>query len=319
MTGTFACPFYRKDPFRHMDCVNYTLTRFSDVKQHLQRRHQDHFIIRCPLCNESFDSFAERDKHANSSASFPCSPSLEHAQSGLEQNPHSKLKARSSPRVAPSEMYFDLWDTLFDKETRPSNPYRGPVFLETIAALRDFWETEKWSIITNIINGCPQLLIMEEQLFSPTLMNIFDRLLTRFEDFVRDRCSVTRAVQIPALTGHLDEPKADLDVGEPYPKDFKCRVDPKFNQGIELFGNQLPNPEYPTSLAPQIHYQDLAASANNGTLRVLETSTSSADDALNEDQDYQASGEASIGAFLQGDPDSEFSFGDNNVSYFDCY
>ncbi|CAH0057507.1 unnamed protein product [Clonostachys solani] len=316
MAGTFACPFYRKDPFQHMDCVKYTLTRLSDVKQHLQRRHLDHLIIRCPACNEAFNSFAERDKHVNSSTSCPNSPSLEFTQFGLEQSPHFKLKTRSPRGAAPSEMYFDLWDTLFGKETRPLSPYLGPVFLETIAALRGLWETEKSSIVPNIISEQPLLLVVEEQSLSTTLMNTFDLLQTRFEDCVRDRCASTTA-QILTPTGLLNKPKASLDFGEPSLERFDCYVDPNLGLGIEPFSNQLSNPEYPMSLVPQVHYQDPAAAANNRADHVLKASTSSENDAMIQDKDHQASEEASIGTFLD-DLGSPFHFDYSNLSNFDC-
>ncbi|CAG9956599.1 unnamed protein product [Clonostachys rosea f. rosea IK726] len=317
MTGTFACPFYRKDPFQHMDCVNYTLTRLSDVKQHLQRRHQDHLVIRCTVCNEAFNSFAEHDKHVNSSASCPNSPALECARFGPEQSPQPRLKTRSSRRVAPSEMYFDLWDTLFDKQTRPLNPYLGPVFLETIAALRDFWETEKSTIVPNIISEQPPLLAVDGQSLSTTLMNIFDRLQIRFEDRVRNRCSAGVA-RIRTPTAVMNKPKASLDVGEPYIDRFECYVDPTLSQGIEAFDNQLPNPGYPMSPVPQLHFQDSAAAANNQIHHILQTSKNSENDAGDEGENYQASGEASIGTFLPGDLNSEFPFDYSNLSYFDC-
>ncbi|CAH0024990.1 unnamed protein product [Clonostachys rhizophaga] len=314
MTETFACPFYRKDPFQHTDCVNYTLTRLSDVKQHLQRRHRDHLIIRCLICNEAFTSFAERDKHANSSSPCPNSPSLEFAQPGPAQSPHSKLKTRSPRGVAPSEMYFDLWDSLFSKETRPLNPYRGPVFVETIAALRDYWETEKSKIVPNIIREQSPLVIMDERSLSDALMNTFDRLQTRFEECVRNRCATTAAL-IPTPAGLLNKPKASIDVGEPYLERFQCYVDPALGQGIEAFGNQLPNPKHLASLVPRLHYQDPTGAANNRTYHVLETSTSSASDSFNEGEDHQASGETSIGALLLDDFENEFH---SNLSNFDC-
>ncbi|KAK7224550.1 hypothetical protein V2G26_012553 [Clonostachys chloroleuca] len=317
MTETFACPFYRKDPFQHMDCVNYTLTRLSDVKQHLQRRHRDHLTIRCHICNEGFTSFAERDRHVSSSTFCPNSPSLEFAQFGLEQSPLSKVRTRSPRGVTPSEMYFDLWDTLFGKEARPLNPYRGPVFLETITALRGFWETEKSSIIPNIIGEQPPLLVVDEQSLSTTLMNIFDRLQIRFEDCVRNRCSLA-AAQAPTLTDLLNKPQASHDVRESYLGRSKCHVNPNLCLGVEAFGNQLPYPEHLASLVPQLHYQDQAAAASNRNRQFLETSTSSANDAVTKGEDYQAPGEASIGTLLPGGLDSEFPFDYNNFSYLDC-
>jgi hypothetical protein len=211
-------------------------------------------------------------------------------------------------------MYFDLWDTLFGKETRPLNPYRGPVFLETIAALRDFWETEKGSIVPNIISEQSPLAVVDEKSLSDTLMIIFGRLQIRFEDCVRNRCSTT-ATQTPTPTGLLNKLNASHVIGEPYLERFECYVHPNLDQGIEAFGNQLPYPEHLTSLAPQLHYQDLAAAANNRTHHDLETSTSSANDAVNEGEDHQVSGETSIGTF-PGDLDSEFAFQYTNLSYF---
>jgi hypothetical protein len=36
-----ACPFFKRYPIRHSKCIRYTLTRTSDVAQHLRRRHNE--------------------------------------------------------------------------------------------------------------------------------------------------------------------------------------------------------------------------------------------------------------------------------------
>ncbi|KAF4436522.1 hypothetical protein FACUT_6380 [Fusarium acutatum] len=46
----FACPYFRLDPVRHIECLSRKLYRIQDVKQHLSRRH-----------------YMERDKSSNAS------------------------------------------------------------------------------------------------------------------------------------------------------------------------------------------------------------------------------------------------------------
>ncbi|OHE91957.1 hypothetical protein CORC01_12745 [Colletotrichum orchidophilum] len=36
----FACPFYKEDPLRHLQCLRIELKRIKDVKQHLNRKHR---------------------------------------------------------------------------------------------------------------------------------------------------------------------------------------------------------------------------------------------------------------------------------------
>ncbi|KAF5678861.1 hypothetical protein FDENT_8856 [Fusarium denticulatum] len=58
---TFACPYYRKDPERHLNCINLKLIRISDVKQHLKRRHTSNYS--CTRCFEGFSSSKSYEEH----------------------------------------------------------------------------------------------------------------------------------------------------------------------------------------------------------------------------------------------------------------
>ncbi|KNB10826.1 hypothetical protein FOXG_10947 [Fusarium oxysporum f. sp. lycopersici 4287] len=57
----FACPYFRKNPERHLECINLKMVRISDVKQHLKRRHRAPYP--CPICSEGFLSLNLQGNH----------------------------------------------------------------------------------------------------------------------------------------------------------------------------------------------------------------------------------------------------------------
>ncbi|VUC24024.1 unnamed protein product [Clonostachys rosea] len=307
MAGTFACPFYRKDPFQYVDCVNYRLTRLSDVKQHLQRRHLDDLSMRCPICTEVFTSSSEREKHVKSSTCCINSTSLEPLSPNFEQSSQPMLKTRSSRGMTPSEMYFDLWDGLFGKDTRPLNPYLGPVFLETTATLRGLWETERSSILRSIISGKTPLWILDEQTLSTMLVDTFDQLQDRFEDRVTSQCSA-RMTNIPTSTDLLNKQRAGLDIGGDPTEQFDCYESLNLGLGIDEFDNQFSIPGCSTSVATRLFSQDPAASASNRAHYVSKNLENGEDNSLNGNKEYQTAREAPIERFPTSDFGSDFVF-----------
>ncbi|CAH0052603.1 unnamed protein product [Clonostachys solani] len=108
----FACPFYRRHPTFHMDCMNRKLTRIRDVKQHVHRRH-------------SRSACAAGDSDAIS------------AETGRELRRH-----RAGRTETPVAEWRNIWRILFKDEPQSRDPLLGTMVEETVQMIKEFWKNE---------------------------------------------------------------------------------------------------------------------------------------------------------------------------------
>lgn len=183
----FACPFFRRFPMRHMDCMNRKLTRIRDVKQHVQRRHSQAFP--CPVCYESFPSPLRRDDHIRSRCCEPAAYPRTNSPDGVSPEAQERLKFRVSRTLSRAEKWFTVWDIIFKNEPRPSNPYVGTVVEETIGMIRDFWKLEGPQIVPAFLESLQTRATDDSNLVS-LLMHLLDEVKVRFEQRTRELDSV---------------------------------------------------------------------------------------------------------------------------------
>ncbi|KAK1658091.1 hypothetical protein BDP55DRAFT_638195 [Colletotrichum godetiae] len=144
----FACPFYRNDAMRHIDCFSLRMVRIRDVKQHLRRRHAEpsHY---CPTCYQKFKTEMDKSRHISDQSAGKCSP----AEGGLDfvtLHAQDLLKSKVSRRATASEQWYTVWDTIFKPKPkpRPDRPSMGTFAEETISLLRTLWRHEGDQIIS---------------------------------------------------------------------------------------------------------------------------------------------------------------------------
>ncbi|KIM99693.1 hypothetical protein OIDMADRAFT_181109 [Oidiodendron maius Zn] len=146
-TRGYACPFFKRDPVRYMDCLTRKLTRIRDVKQHIERRHtQPRFS--CPVCYGNFSSAQDRDDHIRSRCCVPRSPIAIDSLDGVSRETLKLLKSRVSRTLA-REQWYGVWDTIFSGVTRPESPYLDSTIEEIIGIIRNLWEREAVQILSN--------------------------------------------------------------------------------------------------------------------------------------------------------------------------
>ncbi|KAF4496849.1 hypothetical protein FAGAP_7004 [Fusarium agapanthi] len=90
----FACPYFRLDPVRHIECLSRKLYRIQDVKQHLSRRH-----------------YIKRDNSDNTR--------------GVNPRTQKVLKLRLDRRLSPEGQWHEIWRTLFNGTLPREGPYLG--------------------------------------------------------------------------------------------------------------------------------------------------------------------------------------------------
>ena len=142
--GYLACPFYKRNPLQHMDCLlRNQLTETSFVVQHLERCHRQ--PIHCPLCNRVFKTRAECDRHIRlQSCCSLCGQVFttreectQHTQArscerrevrceGLTDDEVARLRV-SRRHLNEPQRWYDIWDIVFDDTPHPDSPYVSSV------------------------------------------------------------------------------------------------------------------------------------------------------------------------------------------------
>ncbi|KAF5533277.1 hypothetical protein FMEXI_11881 [Fusarium mexicanum] len=153
---SFACPFYRKVPSRHIECLSLTLTRISDVKQHLKRRHTPNFS--CTRCEKGFASSKDYEDHVRQRT---CTITDREYNHGVSPAAQEALRSRLDKSLSPENQWFKIWETLFRDDGHPPNPYHDGVFKEVTGIIRGIWRSKEQSIISSLRDG--GIFVKEEQ------------------------------------------------------------------------------------------------------------------------------------------------------------
>ncbi|KAF4954452.1 hypothetical protein FGADI_5231 [Fusarium gaditjirri] len=173
----FACPFYRKDPLRFLDCMNLRLVSISIVKQHLKRRH-------------AADSDSDRSGHRESSALSTVAGDHDTEGNcargkaeGLDSIPPQVLKAlklRSDRRMSPTDQWHEIWILLFGESDITPKPLLDGVVKEMTGIIRDIWSKDGNQIVSKHIQtqGMPA---SSDQLLS-LVPELLDSVEDRFEN-----------------------------------------------------------------------------------------------------------------------------------------
>lgn len=142
---TFACPYYRKYPERHLDCINLRMIRISDVKQHLKRRHTFKHI--CTRCFEGFCSSKEYEEHVLQQS---C-PIVEcNNNDSVSPDAQEALKYRVDRSSSSKVQWHEMSKILFGKLGLSLNPYQDGVFKEITGIIRGIWKNEGQNIISSL-------------------------------------------------------------------------------------------------------------------------------------------------------------------------
>ncbi|KAM3436589.1 hypothetical protein NHJ13734_005005 [Beauveria thailandica] len=176
---TFACPFYRRWPTRHIECMSRKLTRIQDVKQHIYRRHSKPPFY-CPTCAQTFASPDPRDNHIRQKFCTPATASAERSSDGISAEVHDSLKNRFHRRLSPVEQWYGIWDLIFQREARPQNVHVGSMVTEMLGMLKDFWKNEGQHIIPTIVKPGTTQLLTDADLHL-WMTNMLDKVKDHFE------------------------------------------------------------------------------------------------------------------------------------------
>ncbi|KAH7117482.1 hypothetical protein EDB81DRAFT_701814 [Dactylonectria macrodidyma] len=185
----FACPFYRMDPVRHVDCISRKLHRIHDVKQHLHRRHSLEFS--CTKCWEWFSSSRQREKHLRSG---PCES--RHAPNNIEymsSKAQDLLTRRVDRTLEGNEQWYMIWGMLFEDEDKTRNPYLGSLVEEAIGITRNYLK-EEGNLVMSKLPQMDQQLMGGDRNYEQLFLQLLDAARDNVEQKHRESNS-TRIIE----------------------------------------------------------------------------------------------------------------------------
>lgn len=135
---SLACPFQKRDPFKHRRCFGVVLQRIKDVKQHIYRCHSNPEYY-CATCYQIFDTATSRDDHSRQRGCQTLDhPSLEHFI-GINEDQRKKLNEKSLRTLSEEEQWYKIWEVIFPDAKQPSSAYQGDCLRELVPVLRQKW------------------------------------------------------------------------------------------------------------------------------------------------------------------------------------
>ncbi|ROW11987.1 hypothetical protein VPNG_05240 [Cytospora leucostoma] len=144
-----ACPFQKRDPHKHQECLKYTLHRIKDVKQHIYRRHRqpDYY---CARCSNVFNSMANRDRHVrHADCKMRPMPRFE----GISDEQRNRLNRSSSRTLDHQGQWFEIWDIIFEGEERPASALVGSYTEEMVPLIRSLWNEQQVQIMDHVLEN----------------------------------------------------------------------------------------------------------------------------------------------------------------------
>ncbi|KAF5681683.1 hypothetical protein FCIRC_5408 [Fusarium circinatum] len=196
---TFACPFYRKDPIRFLECINLKMVTISIVKQHLKRRHAAN--LHCSVCKQGFPSPKLFEDHLQRGS---CSRSTIDSSDTIPPHILEALKLRSDRRISSAAQWHEIWVLLFGTSDITPKPFLDGIAKEMTGTIRDIWSQDGSQIVSKYVQerGLPA---------SPgQLLSLLPELLDKVEDrFENKQIKNESDEQLP----NIERPLAEINTG----------------------------------------------------------------------------------------------------------
>ncbi|RKL41187.1 hypothetical protein BFJ72_g5615 [Fusarium proliferatum] len=158
---TFACPFYRKDPVRFLECMNIRLVSIPIVKQHLKRRHTANPDPDGSACQEDLTFSTMSEDH---DTEVSCAQGSTDDLNIIPPKILDALKRRSNRRMSPTDQWHEIWVILFGESDVTPKPLLEGVVKEMTSIIRDIWSKDGGQIVSKHVQArgmpaCPDQLL----------------------------------------------------------------------------------------------------------------------------------------------------------------
>ncbi|KAL9084951.1 MAG: hypothetical protein Q9165_007817 [Trypethelium subeluteriae] len=195
-----ACPFYKKDPFRHRACARKVLKAVSRVKYHLLRCHQQ--PIHCDRCSTTFD--CEHDRVAHARMTVPCAVETVIKWDAIDEDQKRQLSRRISSKQSERDQWFGIYAILFpDAENVPESPYLDRLESRLLRQLVTYAEVEGKGIVDELMVSLPESLRLVQldiaAFLDSATQDFISRLFEKWETAARITSSKGGTTTLPLI------------------------------------------------------------------------------------------------------------------------
>ncbi|KZL64216.1 hypothetical protein CI238_00613 [Colletotrichum incanum] len=261
-TKFFACPYFKRDPVKHLKCfMRFKLKRVKDVKQHLYRKHSlsEHY---CPLCWATFDRRSDYDDHIRKQS---CQQQAMPEKYGdfMTVDQKKAISRRTDSGLNEHEQWYNVWRVLFPNEDKPSSPYlKSTEFEELIPIVRWFWRKNSTSIVTDLLSS-PQAVTIAEAANTSYIGN--NQVMGQDED--EDARKLTETMDV--LLDRVEESiQSFRRYGSPSPPSSVLAPSPLLSEGSVL---ERTEDSLAPSVIPKIEVNELQSNRNTPQPLAVET------------------------------------------------
>ncbi|KAI0119587.1 hypothetical protein F4814DRAFT_412540 [Daldinia grandis] len=131
----FACPFYRRDPIKHVSCfTRLSLRGITSVKRHLWDTHS--LQPYCPICGKTFPTAVTCDSHIRHRS---CGPRESPTPEGITIQQLQQLVQPTDARVPEELQWLSIWTVVFPGANLPAVTYPSGAVESAVCQFRDYW------------------------------------------------------------------------------------------------------------------------------------------------------------------------------------
>lgn len=164
----FACPYWKRHPIKHLQCLYHGQKTTRHIKTHLTRNHRQ--PIHCPNCFRIFKTQAAQTVHIVERSCYQSSDPCPYGD-GISNDQISEID--NLPRGGSEEDgWYRIWDVIFPLQERPASPYvdveKFQQYIEGHYALkysnlgRDEVENPKTNVYTSFLASRSTLQVLDE-------------------------------------------------------------------------------------------------------------------------------------------------------------
>lgn len=130
---SFACPYLKRDPGKFKECCRLKLSRISDVKSHLHRKHTPpHY---CLLCQAIFPDGTSLRGHMEERNCISQDPAM---LVGVSHQQYQQLHKKSDSSASEENKWYKIWDILFPQHAKPTSVYVDTNFSLEMRQFREY-------------------------------------------------------------------------------------------------------------------------------------------------------------------------------------
>jgi hypothetical protein len=197
-----ACPFYKKDPIKHRECLGKVISTIAYLKQHLKRYHQ--LPLYCSVCKTIFPNETDRDRHSEARS---CDLRTDIVHDGVTTDQRKLLAKRVPPAVGEARQWFGIFDILFPEFLpQPKSAYINADLSADMESFQDFIPLSGPDIILEVM-ASRGLRIFSDSLHEADDIATFARIvLSDGLQHIADRWNEAHIpdTTVPPGSGHED-------------------------------------------------------------------------------------------------------------------